>query len=150
MPQSLAKILIHLIYSTKNREPYLIEGLRDELHRYTAAILKELDSPALLVNSVEDHVHIAFVLSRTQSISHVVQEIKTGTSKWLKTKAANLAQFHWQNGYGAFSVSQSNLDGVLKYVANQPEHHRRKSFQEEYREFLSRYQIAYDERYVWD
>jgi putative transposase len=81
MPQSLAKILIHLIYSTKNREPFLIDGLRDELHRYSAAILKELGSPAVLINSVEDHVHILFSLSRTESISHVVQETKTGTSK---------------------------------------------------------------------
>src|SRR5437773_12146368 len=139
MPQSLAKILIHLIYSTKNREPFLIEGLRDELHRYTATILKELDSPALLMNSVEDHVHILFSLSRTQQVSHLVQEAKTGTSKWLKTKAPNLARFQWQNGYGAFSVSQSNLDDGLNYIAKQPEHHRKKTFQDEYREFCRRY-----------
>jgi putative transposase len=150
MPQSLAKILIHLIYSTKNREPFLVEELRDELHRYTGGILKELGSPAILINSVEDHVHILFSLSRTESISHVVQETKTGTSKWLKTKGPNFAKFQWQNGYGAFSVSQSKIDSVMKYVANQREHHRRKTFQDEYKEFLERYQIDYDERYVWD
>ena len=150
MPQSLAKILVHLIYSTKNREPFLVEDLRDELHRYTAGILKEYDSPALLINSVEDHVHIVFSLARTQTISNVVEQAKKGTSKWIKTKGPGLAGFHWQNGYGAFSVSQSNLDDVLKYVANQREHHRRKTFQEEFREFLKRYQIPYDERYVWD
>ena len=150
MPQSLAKILVHLIYSTKNREPFLVEEIRDELHRYTAGILKELDSPALLINSVEDHVHIVFSLARTQTISTLAEQTKKSTSKWIKTKGAGLAGFHWQNGYGAFSVSQSNLDDVLKYVANQREHHRRKTFQEEFREFLKRCQIPYDERYVWD
>src|SRR5882762_1246126 len=122
MPQSLAKILVHLIYSTKNREPFLVEEIRDELHRYTAGILKECDSPALLIDSVEDHVHIVFSLARTQAISTVVEQTKKNASKWIKTKGASLAGFHWQNGYGAFSPSQSNLDGVLKYVANQREH----------------------------
>jgi len=150
MPQSLAKILIHLVYSTKNRERVLTEQIRDELHRYTATLLRELGSPALLINSVEDHVHIVLSLARTRTVSEVVEEIKIGSSKWIKTKGSEFAQFHWQSGYGAFSVSQSNLDEVLKYVANQPEHHRRKTFQEEYREFLKRYQIEYDERYVWD
>src|ERR1043165_61872 len=150
MPQSLAKILIHLVYSTKNRDRVLTETVRDELHRYTAGILRELGSPALLVNSVEDHIHIVLSLSRTRSISEIVEEVKTGTSKWIKTKGSEFSNFHWQGGYGASSVSQSNLDEVLKYVANQPEHHRRKTFQEEFRELLKRYQIEYDERYVWD
>jgi putative transposase len=150
MPQSLAKIIVHLVYSTKNRERVLTEQIRDELHRYTGGILRELGSPALLINSVEDHVHIVFSLTRTRTISEIVEAVKIGTSKWLKTKGSEFSQFHWQSGYGVFSVSQSNLDDVLKYVANQPEHHRRKTFQEEYRELLKRYQIEYDEKYVWD
>jgi putative transposase len=150
MPQSLARVLIHLIYSTKNRERVLAESIREELHRYTAGILRELGSPALGINSVEDHIHIVFTLGRTRSISEVVEEVKTGSSKWIKTKAPEFSNFHWQAGYGAFSISQSNLDDVLKYVANQQDHHRRKTFQDEFREFLKRYQIEYDEKYVWD
>ena len=150
MAQSLAKILVHLIYSTKNREPVLADAIRDELHRYTAGILKEWDSPAILINSVEDHIHILFSLSKNHAVSKVVEEAKKGSSKWLKTKAAALTNFHWQNGYGAFSVSQSGVEEVRKYIANQKEHHRKKTFQDEFREFLKRYEVSYDERYVWD
>jgi REP-associated tyrosine transposase len=150
MPQSLAKVLVHLIYSTKGRERLLTEGIRQELHAYTATVFKAMECHALLMNSVEDHVHIVFSLARTRSISEVVETVKKSTSKWLKTKPPELAQFHWQAGYGAFSVSQSNLDQVLKYIANQQEHHRVKTFQEEYRGFLKRHGVAFDERYVWD
>src|SRR6266446_6959017 len=150
MSQSLAKILVHLIYSTKNREPLLKNNFRDELHRYTAGILKEWDSPAILINSVEDHIHLLFLLSKNHAVSKIVEEAKKGSSKWPKTKAATLANFHWQNGYGVFSVSQSGVEEVRKYIANQAEHHRKKTFQDEFREFLKRYEVAYDERYVWD
>ncbi len=150
MPQSLAKILIHLIYSTKSREPWLHGEIRDELHRYSAGILKELESPALLINSVEDHIHIFYSQSKNYSASKIVEEVKKGSSKWMKTKGPAYAAFHWQNGYGAFSVSQSATPEVLKYIEGQKEHHWRKTFQEEYREFLKRYEVAFDERYVWD
>jgi REP element-mobilizing transposase RayT len=150
MPQSLAKILIHIIYSTKNRERVLGDDLRDELHRYTAGILKGWDSPAIIINSVEDHLHALVSLARTHSISEIVEQMKKGSSKWLKTKEPALAEFHWQNGYGAFSVSQSSVADVVKYIEDQKEHHKHRSFQEEFREFLKRYQVPYDERYVWD
>jgi putative transposase len=150
MPQSLTKILIHLIYSTKNRERILSDDIHDELHRYTAGILKELESPAILIISVEDHIHILYLHSRKCSPSKIVEEVKTGSSKWLKTKGPGYADFHWQNGYGAFSVSQSGVVEVVKYIEGQQEHHQRKTFQEEFREFLRRYEVPYDERYVWD
>ncbi len=150
MAQSLSKLLVHLIFSTKNREPLIKDEIRDELHRYIATILIELGSPAILINSVEDHIHILFSLSKNYSISKVVEEIKKGSSKWLKGKAPSYAGFYWQSGYGAFSVSQSGVPDVQKYIAGQPEHHRRKTFQEELREFLKRYEVEYDERYVWD
>jgi len=151
MAQSLAKLLVHLIYSTKNREPLLKDDvLRDELHRYSAGILKEWDSPAILINSVDDHVHILFLPSKKHALIRIVGEVKKGSSKWLKSKAPSLANFHWQNGYGAFSVSQSGVDDLGKYIANQKEHHRHRTFQEEFREFLKRYEVTYDERYVWD
>jgi REP element-mobilizing transposase RayT len=150
MSQSLAKVLVHLIYSTKNREPILRDDIHNELHRYSAGILKELESPAILINSVEDDVHILYSHSKNYSPSKIVEEVKKGPSKWLKTKGPAYAGFHWQSGYGAFSVSQSGVAEVVKYIEGQKEHHRRKTFQEEYREFLKRYEVPYDERYVWD
>jgi REP element-mobilizing transposase RayT len=150
MSQSLAKLLVHLIYSTKNREPILRDDIHNELLRYSAGILKELESPAILINSVEDHVHILYSHSKNYSPSKIVEEVKKGSSKWLKTKGPAYAGFHWQSGYGAFSVSQSGVAEVVKYIEGQKEHHRRKTFQEEYHEFLKRYEVPYDERYVWD
>jgi REP element-mobilizing transposase RayT len=150
MAQSLSKILVHLIFSTKNRESYLQDDIRDELHRYIAGVLIEWDSPPILINSVEDHIHLLFPLSKNFSVSKIVEETKKSSSKWLKTKGAAYHNFHWQSGYGAFSVSQSNTADVQKYIANQKEHHRTKTFQEEFREFLKKYQVPYDEQYVWD
>jgi REP element-mobilizing transposase RayT len=150
MPQSLANLLVHLVYSTKNRERVLTDAIRDELHRYTAGILKGWESPAVLINSVEDHVHVLFHLSRKHGVAKIVEELKTSSSKWIKTKSPAFASFHWQNGYGAFSVSQSNVPAVREYIENQAEHHRQKTFEQEYREFLQRHEIEFDERYVWD
>jgi putative transposase len=150
MSQSLAKNLIHLIFSTKNRAPYLDAPLRPELNSYMAGILREWESPAILVGSVADHAHLLFCLSKNHALAKVIEEVKKGSSKWVKTKAASLADFHWQSGYGAFSVSQSNVEEVRNYIANQEEHHKRLSFQEEFRAFLKRHQIEYDERYIWD
>lgn len=150
MAQSLAKILTHLIFSTKNRERIIQDDVRDELHRYIATVLKEMESPAILINSVEDHVHILFSLSKNYAIKEIVEKIKTASSKWIKGKGRGYAGFYWQNGYGVFSVSQSNVREVEKYIAKQKEHHKYKTFQEEYREFLERYEVKYDERYVWD
>ena len=150
MAQSLSKILVHLIFSTKNRERLIGDDIRDELHRYFATVLKELDSPAILINSVEDHIHILFSLSKKYSISEIVEKTKTASSKWVKGKRGNYVGFYWQNGYGAFSVSQSNVPDAQKYIANQKEHHKRKTFQEEFRELLEGCEVVYDERYVWD
>ena len=150
MAQSLAKNLIHLIFSTKNREPVLLEIVRPNLHRYMAGIFKDLDSPTLAVNSVADHIHVLLNLNKNQPLAHVVMEIKRGSSKWLKTQGSDLEQFHWQNGYGAFSIGQSAVVEVKAYIANQAEHHRVKTFEQEFRAFLLRYEIDFDERYVWD
>jgi REP element-mobilizing transposase RayT len=150
MAQSLAKNLIHLIFSTKNRDPVLSEIVRPSLHRYLAGIFKDLESPTLAANSVADHIHILFNLNKNQPLAHVVMEIKRGSSKWLKTQGSDLEQFHWQNGYGAFSIGQSAVEEVKAYIANQAEHHRVKTFEEEFRTFLIRYEIDFDERYVWD
>ena len=150
MPQSLSKIYLHLIFSTKNRMPMLIGSVREPLHRYTATVLESLGCHAILINSVEDHVHILFELARTVAVSAVVEEVKTATSKWLKTQPSIRPEFSWQSGYGVFSVGGSNLAAVRKYIANQEEHHRRHSFQDEMRALLDKFGISYDERYLWD
>jgi REP element-mobilizing transposase RayT len=150
MPQSLARIPIHLVFSTKNRERLISDAVRDSLHAYMATVLENLGCHAHLINSVEDHVHILFELSRTVAVSQAVEEVKKASSKWLKTRGAEFASFAWQAGYGAFAVSESNVSAVREYIAGQREHHRFKSFQEEYRTFLERHRVAFDERYLWD
>jgi len=150
MPQSLARLHVHLIFSTKHRAPLLRDTVRDSLHRYMAVVLQNLDCPPALINSVEDHVHILFELGRTVAISKAVEEVKKSSSKWLKTQGIGFADFAWQAGYGAFAVSESNVMAVRDYIAEQRAHHRKKSFQEEYRSFLKRHRVAFDERYVWE
>ena len=150
MPQSLARIHIHLIFSTKNRERVLTDGVRQPLHNHLAVVLRNFGCPATLMNSVEDHVHILFELGRTVSISQAVEEVKTTSSKWLKVQFPELHSFAWQAGYGAFAVSEPNIDVVREYIANQREHHRAKTFEEEYRAFLKKHNVTFDERYVWD
>ncbi|MEK7951903.1 IS200/IS605 family transposase [Luteolibacter soli] len=150
MPQSLSRILIHLVFSTKNREPALSTALQAELHPYLAGTLDSMDCPSLRVGGVGDHVHMLFGLSRTKTIAEVVEAVKTSSSKWIKSKDARLSSFHWQSGYAAFSVSQSDADQVVAYLANQAEHHRKRTFQEEYRLLLEKYQVPFDERYVWN
>jgi putative transposase len=151
MAQSLARLWTHLIFSTKNRFRFLSDKtIRTDLHAYLAKMLREQDCETLTVNGVEDHVHALFALSRTHSIASVVKEIKRTSSGFAKEMSLTLAKFQWQGGYGAFSVSHSNLEEVIRYIENQEEHHKRVTFQDEYRAFLKAYGIAYDERYVWD
>ena len=150
MPQSLAKNLVHLVFSTKNRQPTLTELVRDPLCAYASAVLRDLDSHVIAINAWRDHVHILFELSKNHSLSQVVMEVKRATSKWIKTQGSGFANFHWQNGYGAFSIGQSGVAGVKAYIADQAKHHRASSFEEEFRLFLKRYQVEFDERYVWD
>ena len=150
MPQSLAKNLIHLVFSTKARERLLDPSVRPRLHDYLAGILQDLESPALVINSVADHVHVLLNLHRTRALSAVVMELKRGSSKWLKAQGPQFAGFHWQDGFGAFSIGQSAVDEVRRYIEQQEEHHRVKTFQDELRAFLRRYQLEYDERYLWD
>lgn len=151
MAQSLARLWTHLIFSTKNRFPFLTDKvLRTEMHAYLAEMLRTHGCETLIVGGVEDHAHSLFALSRTLPIASVVKEIKRTSSGWIKTTSRKLSKFHWQGGYAAFSVSQSNLQDVIRYIENQEEHHKRVTFQDEYRAFLKAYGVEYDERYVWD
>jgi REP element-mobilizing transposase RayT len=150
MPQSLAKIYLHLVFCTKNREPAIADAVRDNLHAYMATVLANIGCHANLINSVEDHIHILFELARTVTVSQVVEDVKKSSSKWMKTQPGVSGTFAWQSGYGVFSVSQSSVDVVRAYIANQREHHRNQSFQDELRALFTKHQIAFDERYVWD
>lgn len=151
MPQSLAKVYVHIVFSTKYRYPFLTDkNIRSEMHAYLGGTCNELDSPVLTVGGVADHVHVLCRLTRNLSIAKVVGDMKRSSSKWIKTKGTLLRKFAWQNGYGAFSVGQSEVERVRKYIEGQEEHHRRKAFQEEYRSFLNEFGVEYDERYVWD
>ena len=150
MPQSLALVLVHLVFSTKDRLPLLADPVRPALHAYLATVARAAGCECPRVGGVADHVHLAVRLSRTISIARLVEELKTASSKWLKTQAPALAAFAWQRGYGAFSVGPGDGDALLAYIDNQGEHHRQRTFQEEYCAFLVRYQIPFDERYVWD
>jgi putative transposase len=150
MPHSLSQVLVHLVFSTKNRAPMLEPKLRANLHLYLAATLREHDCPPLQVGGVEDHVHLLFALSRTLAISKVVEIVKTKSSRWIKTQGPLLSGFYWQGGYGAFSVNASSTDSVVAYIRNQEKHHQSATFQDEYRDILADYKMTYDERYVWD
>jgi len=151
MPQSLAKILLHVVFSTKERRPFLKDrALREELHRYLGGILTNFECQPLIVGGVEDHVHLLFVHPRTATVADVMKELKRSSTVWLQNQSPTLLDFMWQAGYGVFSIGQSQVEDVRTYIAGQEEHHRKISFQEEFRRLLERYQIAFDERYVWD
>lgn len=150
MSQSLARLHVHLIFSTKNRDRLLADPVRESLHAYMATVLQNLACPPVIINSMEDHVHVLFDLARTVAVSQVVEDVKKSSSKWIKTQGPGFSAFAWQAGYGAFAVSESNIPEVREYISKQAEHHRQKSFQEEYRAFLERHGMTYDERYVWD
>jgi putative transposase len=149
MPQSLARILVHLVFSTHRRQPLLLEPLRGRMHGYMGGILRTNSSQPIEIGGVEDHVHLLFALGRTVSLAHLVEELKTGSALWLKRADPTLAHFRWQAGYGAFSVSQGTAQAVVRYIRNQHAHHQGRSFQDEMRSLLRRSRLAFDERYLW-
>ena len=150
MAQSLSHILLHLVFSTHHREPLLHEDLLVPTHAYLAGILRELDCPPIRIGGIEDHVHLLFEMSRNRSVADVVQTVKTGSSRWLKSQADHLRDFHWQSGYGVFSVSESQSSSVKNYVEEQRKRHRKLGFQDELRSLLKKHKIDYDEKYLWD
>jgi len=150
MPQSLAQNLIHIIFSTKNHKPLIVPPVQQELKAYLVGTLDNLDSPSIETNCTTDHVHVLCSLSRTLSLAKLLEEFKKSSSKWMKTKGPEFQDFYWQAGYGAFSVSQSKVEAVRRYIRQQAEHHRKTTFQDEFRQFLRKHRIEFDERYVWD
>ena len=150
MPQSLADLNIHIIFSTKNRQPLILPDVADRLYSYMGGIIRPHRSVLLAAGGVADHVHLLVSLARDLSVSDLLRLIKTNSSVWIHDTFPALAHFGWQDGYGAFSVSHSQIELVRAYIAGQAEHHRTRTFQDEFREFLKRHGIEYDERYVWD
>jgi REP element-mobilizing transposase RayT len=150
MSQSLVKNLIHLVYSTKNRRLWIPKDLRDGLFAYQAGIFQAWDSPAIVIGGVEDHVHALFALSKNHPLKRIVEEVKKGSSKWMKVDGSKNPEFHWQAGYGAFSVSHSSEAEVKRYIENQDERHAKMTFPDELRALFRRHGVAFDERFVWD
>jgi REP element-mobilizing transposase RayT len=150
MSQSLVKIYIHIVFSTKNREHLISPDIEEKLHRYLAGICLELECLPVQIGGYTDHIHILCTLSKKITLIKLVEELKSHSSKWIKAQDAGLKNFYWQNGYGAFSVNPTEIDRAQQYIENQHEHHKTTSFQDEYRAFLNKYKVAFDERYVWD
>ena len=150
MAQSLARILVHIVFSTKKHVPLIRPDIETELHAYMATVFRECESPILIIGGATDHLHALCSLSKNWAIADLLKEVKRSTSKWIKTKGETYADFYWQGGYGAFSIGESGLSDCKQYIARQKEHHRRISFQDELRALLRKYHVPYDERYVWD
>ena len=151
MPQSLSSVHIHLVFSTKGRQPFLRnEEIRKEMHAYLGGASKKLDCFPVIVGGIEDHVHLLCRLARTITQADWVKEIKRVSSIWIKQREPALAAFAWQGVSGAFSVSASAIDKTCEYIAHQQEHHKKQTFQDEYRAFLRKHGMEWDERFVWE
>lgn len=150
MPQSLHVLSTHIVFSTKERRPWLKADIRERVWAYIARVLQNLECRDITVGGVEDHVHILCNLTKKHASVKVMEVVKKDSSKFVKTLSDGLAEFHWQDGYGLFSVSPSHFEAVQKYVMNQEEHHRKETFQEELVRILKKYGAKYDERYLWD
>ena len=151
MPQSLSAVYIHLVFSTKERQPFLRDrDTRESLHAYLGGISKTLDCPPIIVGGIEDHVHLLARFGRTITQAEWVKELKRVSNLWLKQQSRTYADFQWQGGYADFSVSPSNLERVKRYIVNQEDNHRKLSFQDELRALLRKHKVEWDERYVWD
>lgn len=150
MPQSLVKNYLHIVFSTKNRYPFIDDAIKDELFKYLGGVCKNLECNPVIIGGYKDHIHILCLLSRKIALMKLVEKLKTGSSKWIKEKGLKYQKFYWQNGYGAFSIHESQIENVKQYIRKQEEHHKSKNFKDEYLKFLKEYEIDYDERYIWD
>jgi putative transposase len=150
MSQSLAQLYVHIVFSTKHREHNLIPSIQTELNAYMGGILNNIECSPIQIGGMTDHLHVLCCLSKKITLIKMIEEIKRSSSKWIKTKGESFINFHWQDGYGAFSVGYTQIEEVTKYILNQNEHHKKISFQDEFIKFLKKYNINYDEKYIWD
>lgn len=149
MAQTLTRLLIHAIFSTKNRANMIKPQFEPELYAYIGGVCRNAGSPLLAAGGTSNHVHLLISLAKTGSVADLMMDVKKDSSKWIKTKATYFAGFQWQEGYGAFTIGESQVDDLKAYIARQKEHHRTISFEEEYLAFLEKYNVTYDERYLW-
>jgi putative transposase len=151
MPQSLAQLYAHIVFSTKNRQPFLADkALRERVHAYLLGVCNNQGSPSIRIGGVADHVHVLCRLSKTLDVAALVRELNRDSSKWIKDDDSQLVDFPWQNGYGAFSISPSHVEALVVYITTQENHHRMESYQDEFRRLCRKYGVEIDERYVWD
>lgn len=150
MGQSLVKNYMHIVFSTKYRLPTILPAIEDELFSYLGGICNKLQCPVLKVGGYRNHVHILCNLSKKIALMKLVEEVKSHSSKWIKTKGPEYDEFYWQDGYAAFSVNPGEIDRVITYISHQREHHKRKSFKDELRSILDKHKVEYNEKYVWD
>jgi REP element-mobilizing transposase RayT len=150
MGQSLANNYLHIIFSTKYRQPFITKDIDTELYSYLGGICKNLECHPIQVGGHRDHVHILCMLSKKIALMNLLKDLKASSSTWIKTRNDRFRDFYWQDGYGAFSVNPAQVDIVQKYILNQEEHHAKKDFKTEYRYFLKKYKVEYNEEYVWD
>jgi putative transposase len=148
MPQSLSFLLVHIVFSTKDRRPYLRDDVRNRLHAYLATVVRDKQCECLRVGGVADHVHLAVRMHAQKSVAKLIEEVKVASSKWMKVEGVEA--FGWQRGYGAFSVGPADVGALLQYIEQQEAHHRKRDFKEEMRSFFEKYHVAFDEKYVWD
>ena len=150
MPQSISYVYAHITFSTKNRHPFIDDTIERELWTYLGGICKALECHPACVGGYADHVHVCCALSKKIAQTKLLEEIKRESSRWMKTKGSRYEKFYWQDGYGIFSVNPSEIETVAAYIENQREHHKKRTFQEEFLAFLKKYRVKYDERYLWD
>ena len=150
MAQTLVSLMVHVIFSTKTREPLITPQIEPELFAYMGGILKNNESRLLDAGGTADHVHLLISQSKNRALSSLMKDVKKDSSSWIKSKGRQFRNFHWQDGYGGFSIGWSDVPGLRDYIESQKEHHRKRSFQEELIHFLDEYRIEYDERYLWN
>ena len=150
MPQSLSQVYLHSVWSTKNRVPMIYPSVEQQLYAYMGGIIKKLGGIPIQINGMPEHIHVLSTLPRVVSIAKYLEEIKSSSSKWIKTQDAKIKNFSWQRGYATFSVSSSVVPIVNQYIIDQKEHHKKQTYEEEVIQFLKEYDVEYDENYLWD
>ncbi|MDD2987033.1 IS200/IS605 family transposase [Flavobacterium sp.] len=150
MPNTYSQIYIQIVFTVQGRQNLIKEENREELHKFITGIVSNRGQKLLAIFAMPDHVHVLVGIKPSISISDLVRDVKAGSSKFINDKRWMNGKFNWQEGFGAFSYSKSNLDTVVKYILNQEEHHQKRTFKEEYLDFLEKFEIEYDIKYVFD
>ena len=149
MANTYTQIYIHIVFAVHGRQNLISQNHKEELYKYITGIVQNKRQKMMAINGMPDHIHLLISLSRSISLSDLVSKIKASSSRWIKTKEGGHANFAWQNGYGAFSIGQSGFQSCARYIANQKEHHKKISFEDELRTLFNKYQIKFDENYCW-